>query len=197
MNFTRRNFVKGSSTGLLYLAVGSSLALDGCNVFDDILTWVPIGLTALNGIVTILGPLVGPGPLVILGLVKAAFADLSAAVSEYKNDTNPTDKATLLAKIRTFLGDIVSHFQDFLNALNLGNNPIVAIVIGLANIVISAIEGFMGQLPSTGVTTLTTTLQVGNKSVPIIPKYYKNVNDFKKAYNSFASTNGHPEIVIH
>lgn len=194
MNITRRNFVKSSS--LLYLAsLGSAAFITGCNVFDDILNWVPVGLTAIQGIVTLLGPLVPPGAITILNLVKAAFADLVAAVNDYKNDTNPADKATLLAKIRTLLNDIVNHFQDFLNALNLGNNPIVNIVIGLANIVISAIEGFMNQLPPP--VSLVPTIHLGAQIVNITPKYYKHVGDFKKDYNAFATANGHSEIVIH
>jgi len=193
----RRSFIKISSTGVLSFAIGSVATLDGCTVFDDILTWVPIGLTAIQGIVTVLGPLISPGALTILALIKAGFADLSAAVSEYNNDTNPADKANLLSKIRTILADIVSNFQAFLDALNLGDNPIINIVIGLANIVISAIEGFMNQLPSTKSTALTTRLSLGSKSITVTPKFYKSVKDFKKDYNSFALANNHGEIIIH
>lgn len=190
----RRSFAKKS---LLFLAVGSALSLDGCNVFDDILNWIPVGLTALQGIITILGSLIPPPALAIITVIKAGFADLLAAVKEYNADTNPADKATLLAKIRTFLNDIVNNFQSFLNALNLGNNPIVNIVIGLADIIISAIEGFMGQLPPSAPTPLAMTLHVGSKSVTVVPKFYKSVADFKKAYNSIATSNGHPEVIIH
>lgn len=195
MNMNRRSFVKGSSTGLLYFVVGgSAIALDGCSVFTDILNWIPTGLTAIQGIVTILGPLIPPQALAVIVVIKAGFADLQAAVAQYNADTNPADKATLLAKIRTFLGDITNNFQSFLNALNLGNNPIINIVIGLADIVISAIEGFMGQLPSPA--PVPATLRLGAKVVTITPKFYKNTSDFKKDYNSFAIANGHPEIKI-
>lgn len=194
---SRRQF---SSTLLLALsALSAPFAMSSCGVFDDILLWVPIGLTALQGIVIVLGPLIGPAASAIIILIKAAFADLSAAVTAYKNDTNPADKATLLAKIRTFLGDIVTHFQDFLAALNLGNNPIVAIVIGLANVILAAVMGFMGQLPATGTktTTLATSYHVGARQFTVVPKFYKRVSDFKRDYNVAATAGGHPEISIH
>ena len=188
---TRRQF---SSTILLALsALSMPFVMAGCNVIDSILTWVPVGLTALQGIVTLLGPLIGPAAGIVL-LIKAGFADLSAALTDYKNDTNPADKNTLLAKIRTLLADIVAHFQDFLAALNLGNNPIVNIVVGLVSIILSAIEGFMGQLPQP--TALTASFHVGARQFTVTPKYYKRVSDFKRDFNSVATANGHPEIAI-
>ncbi|SRR5258708_6598253 len=196
----RRNFVKGSYSGLLYLAIGgSAFTMTGCNVFDDILAWVPVGLTALEGITTVLGPLLGPGAAAVITIIKAGFADLSAAVSEYRSDTNPADKATLLARIRTFLSDIVNNFQSFLNALNLGNNPIINIVIGLVDVVLAAIEGFMGQLPPAPVGTkpVPKEFKLGTQVHVIVPKFYKSVGDFKRDYNSIATTNGHPEVIIH
>jgi hypothetical protein len=198
MILSRRDLGKYTGSGLLWLAAGfSALTMQGCNVFDSIMTWIPIGLTALQGIVIVLGPLIGPGAAAIIVLIKAAFADLSAAVSEYNADTNPADKATLLAKIRTFLGDIVAHFKDFLNALNLANNPIVAIVVGLAGVIISALMGFLGQLPTTaGAKAVSGAFTLGGKSYPVAPKFYKRVSDFKHDFNSVATTNGHPEISI-
>jgi hypothetical protein len=195
---TRRDFSKWTGKVLLLFSAGTSaLFLGGCNVFNDILTWIPIGLTALQGIVTVLGPLMPPGAAAIIVLIKATFADLSAAISEYNADANPTDKATLLAKIRTFLSDIVNNFQTFFNALNIGNNPILNIVIGLANVILAAIEGFMGQLPATGTKTLTTSFHVGARQLTVTPKFYNRVSDFKHDYNAVAAAAGHPEISIH
>ena len=201
---TRRKFSQFVSkifgTVMLLIATGTSaLFMSGCNVFDDILNWIPVGLTAIGGIVAVLGPLVPPGSAAIITIIKAVFADLQAAVIAYKNDTNPADKATLLAKIRTFLNDIVINFQSFLAALNLGNNPIVAIVIGLASVILAAIAGFMGQLPTTAgrTTIVTTSVSVGGKVVTVAPKYYKHTSDFKKDYNAICAQYGHTEIELH
>jgi hypothetical protein len=195
-SMNRRNFVKSSITGLTSLALGGSvISMTGCNVFQDIQTWIPIGLVAVQGIITVLGPLVPPQAVAIIVLIKAAFADLSAAITSYNNDTNPVDKSTLLAKIRTFLGDIVSNFQSFLNALNLGSNPIINVVVGLVNVVIAAVEGFMGQVPAAGPIT-PVTLTLNGRLINVTPKLYKNVADFKKDFNAVAIANGHSEIVI-
>lgn len=196
---TRRGFGKLTGTGLLALAIAStSSLLQGCSAFTNILNWIPVGINAVNSILVILGPLVPPGAVAIMVLVKAAFADLAATVTQYNNDSNPADKATLVAKIRTILADIVSNFQSFLNALNLGNNPIEGIVIGLAGVVLSAIEGFLGQLPApTGATVVSTSYHLGARTIPITPKLYKNVNAFKSDFNSIAISSGHPEIVLH
>ena len=201
MNISRRVFAKVAGAGTLALAAGTSLFLVGCSVFDSILTWIPIGITAINGIVTVLGAFLPAGGAIIIGLVKAAFADLAATITEYKSDTNPADKATLLAKIKTILGDIVTNFQAFLNQLNIGGNPIEAVVIGLATGVLDALMGFFGQLPPAPAAgkALSSTFRVGpnGRLVTIVPTIYKDVNAFKSAYNGVADSNGHPELDIH
>ena len=195
----RREFSKKMSGMLLFAAGAFSITMTGCNVFDDILSWIPVGIAAIDGVVTVLGPLVGPGPAAIIALIKGAFADLVAAVTQYRNDANPADKATLVAKIRTLLSDIVTNFQSFLNALNLGANPIVTIVIGLANVILSTIAGFMNQLPQPAGTksmTLASSVHVGAQTMRVVPKHYKNVGDFKHEYNAVCSAGGHPEISL-
>jgi hypothetical protein len=196
---TRREFSKRTGTGLLALATGLSFTLTGCNVFDSIANWIPTGIAAINGIITVLGALVPPQALVIISLVKAALADLAATVNQYRNDTEPTHKDTLLHKIRTILADIVQNFQSFLDALNLGSNPIEAVVIGLANIILSAIAGFIGQLPAppAGTVPVATTFHVGGRQMPITPKLYKNNKGFIADYNQVAEIFHHPEIDLH
>ncbi len=190
----RRTFASRiGSFALLAFAGGFSLSLTGCNVFSNILNWIPVGLSAIDSIITLLGPLVPPPAIAIIVLVKAAFADLSAAISQYNADTNPADKSSLLAKIKTLLSAIADNFQKFLDALNLGNNPIVAIVIGLANIILSAIMGFMGQLPAIPTTKA---VKLGTQTQPVVPKTYKTVAAFKADFNKVAVAGGHPEIEL-
>jgi hypothetical protein len=193
MQMTRRRFT--NSLFLLTVAFSAPFTMVGCGVFNDILTWVPIGISALNGIIVVLGPLVPPGAATIITLIKAAFADLVATVQEYQNDSNPADKMNLIAKIRTILGDIVTNFQSFLDQLNVGNNPIEAIVIGLANVILGAIAGFMGQLPVVpGTKAAPRTFSLGGKPMPVVAKYYKSAKSFKADYNQIAETYHHPEI---
>lgn len=192
---TRRTFGKVTGFFLLGLTTLSSAFLVGCGIFSDIEAWVPIGIAAVNGIVTVLGPLVLPGATAIIVLIKAAFADLTATITEYQNDTNPADKASWEAKIATILNDIASNFQSFLNSLNLGSNPIEAIIIGLANVFLAAISGFLGQLPSTS-KSLGMTAHVGTKTLTVIPKFYRKPADFRKDWNAVCVADGHPEIQL-
>jgi len=193
----RRTFV-----GRMVLLVGvlsAPFSMTGCGIFSDISAWIPTAIIAVNGIVSLLGALVPSPAMAIVVLIDAALNSLKATIDQYNADTNPADKATLLAKIRTILVDISSNFQSFLNALNIGNNPIVTIVIGLANIILSAIAGFINALPAAGAGTkmASATLTLGGKTMPVVPKLYKNVKDFQADYNEVCKINNHPEIEIH
>lgn len=195
MQITRRAFGKATSFVLLGFTAIFSSFLAGCGFVTDIEVWIPVAIVAINGIVTVVGTLMPPGALTFITLVKASLSDLDATVTQYANDTNPADKATWEAKISTILNDIASNFQSFLTALNLGDNPIVNIVIGLANVLLAAIAGFLGQLPATS-KSLSMSLRVGSKTMTVVPKFYKNVKDFKHDYNAVAIADGHPEIQI-
>lgn len=194
MQISRRNCSKLWGSAVLFLAAGISPFATGCGVFSDILAWTNIAGVAIDGIVTALGPFMPPGGAQIVLLIKAFLTDLAGTVTEYENDTNPIDKATLLAKIRTLLDDIATNFQAFLAQINLGNNPIVAVVLGLAQVILAAIAGFLGQLPTP--TTIPLKLIVNGKPLTVVPKYYKRVQDFKSDYNSVCILNHHPELEI-
>ncbi len=194
MKLSRRQF---SGTAILAaLASALPVVMTSCGIFSDILAWTNVASLALDGIVTLLGNFMPPGGALAISAIKAFIADLAGAVSEYQNDTNPADKATLLAKIRSLLTDIASNFQSFLAQINLGNNPIVEVILGLAQVILSAIMGFLGQLPATG-KTLSTTVKVGGKTLAVTPKYYEHVSDFKRDFNAVCDANNHKELEIH
>lgn len=194
----RRQFT--SRIVLILAALSAPFSMAGCGIFSDISAWIPTAIIAINGIVSLLGALVPSGAMAIVVLIDAALNSLKATIDEYNADTNPADKATLLAKIRTILTDISTNFQSFLNALNIGNNPIVTIVIGLANIVLSAIAGFLNALPvaaGAGTQVKSASYTLGGKTWPIIPKLYKSVAAFKSDWNEVCKVNNHPETEIH
>src|SRR5215469_9628341 len=113
---SRRQF---ASRSILALAViGAPFSLSGCGIFSDILSWTSVASVALDGIVSVLGALLPPSGLAIVTLIKAALADLAGAITQYQADTNPADKATLLARIRTLLTAIAANFQSFLDQIN-------------------------------------------------------------------------------
>jgi hypothetical protein len=199
-NLSRRQFSKLASATLLGLATSASISLTGCSAFANISAWIPVATTAIDGIVSLLGALVPPPAAAIISAVKAALADLGATIAQYNADTNPADKATLLSKIRTLLNDVASNFQNFLVQLNLAGNPIITIVIGLANIIFAAIAGFLNQLPPAPAaakgTTLSSTYHIAGANHQIVPKLYKSVGEFKKDFNAVCVADGHPEIAI-
>lgn len=199
MQISRRNFGKLWTSAALLMTAGVSPFLTGCGIFSDILAWTNVAGVAIDGIVTALGPFMPPGGGQVILLIKAFLTDLAGTVTEYENDTNPADKATLLAKIRTILSDIATNFQSFLAGINLGNNPIVAVVLGLAQVVLAAIAGFLGELPTPTppiVQLKIVTVTVSGKALAVTPKYYKHVQAFISDYNSVCVANGHTELEI-
>ena len=118
MKHSRRHF-----NGIaIFAALASAMpfALTSCGIFPDILAWTSVAGVALDGIVTALGSFMPPGGVALITAIKSFLSDLAGAVTEYQNDTNPADKAPLLAKIRTLLTDIAANFQSFLAQINLG-----------------------------------------------------------------------------
>jgi hypothetical protein len=190
---SRRQFASRSI--LAALTASLPFALSGCNVFSDILAWTSVAGTALDGIVAVLGPLVSLSAFVYINTAKAFLSNLANAVAAYQSDTNPADKATLLAEIRTFLTDVASNMQSFFLQIA-GASPVINIALGLGQIVLAAIAGFLNQLPPGGAVRLNPTLSAIGRSVPITPKYYKTVGEFKRDFNAAATAGGHPEIGI-
>ena len=59
MNKDRRHFIL-SSAGASALLLGGTVTLEGCGVLSDLETWVPVALSAFDGVVSIIAPYVGP-----------------------------------------------------------------------------------------------------------------------------------------
>src|SRR6516164_10342155 len=103
--------------GVLVLASGVTLSLEGCDVWSEIEQWVPTGIAAFEQIVTLVAPVAAPGIDAIAEAVKAAFSVLAAAVDQYRNA--PADqKATLLQKVILAFNLVSTNLQQFLNAIN-------------------------------------------------------------------------------
>jgi hypothetical protein len=200
MNPTRRGFIKISGAALLLSTGGAGVLIEGCNagtVFQDITAWLPTAEMAFAGIVTLLTPFLPPGATVLIGEVNAAFQVVAAAVTEYEN-APAADKATLLGKIRVALAATSDQIQAFLNAVNIPGNPLIAVALGLAQILISAIEGFLNKIPAPAgakVHLARTSIHCSGVTVVVVPKV-RTLSAFKAAYNQVADTNGHPEIEL-
>lgn len=183
MTITRREFAKYSGVGALTLATaGSSLFLSSCNLEQDILNWIPTGEAALNSILTVLsanGILIPPGTTTIVNLIEVGFNDLVAAVKEYQSTTPPPVGA--LAKLKAAFQAVTDQFGNFVSSLSGTASKILAIVISIAQVVISTIGGFITQLPAAA--SALARLNPGNASVIASP-VHRTRRSFKKAVNS-------------
>lgn len=201
MNPTRRGFLRMTGTGALVLSTGGAgVLIEGCNagtVFQDILNWVPTAEAAFAGIVTILNPFLTPAVSAIIGMVNAAFQVVVTAVNEYEA-APAADKATALGKIRVALTAVSDQIQAFLSAINIPGNPLIAVVLGLAQVIISTIEGFLNKIPAPAgakVHLARSSLHCSGVTVVVVPKV-RTLSAFKATYNQVADTNGHPEIEL-
>jgi hypothetical protein len=176
MRFTRREFTGHLVGSAAALALGgATLSLEGCgNIWTNILNWIPVGEAALNSILSVLtanGVLIVPGLQAIVSLIEAGFAALTAAIKEYQATVPPPVGA--LAKIETAFADIVNNFKTFLASLNV-NGGLLAIIIGIGQVVLSTIAAFMGQLPAASslkrTVLLGDTFRVGVGMGTIVPK---------------------------
>lgn len=199
-NPTRREFVKISGGALAMVGAGGlGLMTSGCNVFTDIENWVPVGIATFNSLVTLLenagviNPVAGAPITAAIGLVQAGFAQIVADVKAYQAIQPPP--AGALAKIQAALQVVDSNFQAFLASINVSDNKLLQLVVGLAGIILSAIGGFINQLSGTS-PVIGREYTVARQKISVTPKLY-TVRAFKKAWNVAVSSGGHPEMEQH
>ena len=185
----------------MFLLSASSLALSGCNTISDIENWIPVGEKSFQTIVTLLenagiiNPLAGGTLMALIGLITTGFNDLLLAVQEYKS-TTPAPVGTL-AKVQTLFADITSNFQNFLSQLNLSGNPILALIEGLATIILSTISVFVNQLPATARASLKIgVLHMGSMTVSSVP-IQRSIRKYKSDWNNTCVEFNYPEAKLH
>jgi hypothetical protein len=192
MTISRREFGRLAGAVTLVLASAASIELSGCNVWTDIETWVPVGIAAFESVVTLVAPLASPAVTAIAETVKAGFAALAAAVNQYIS-APASQKTTFLAKVQLIFEDIATNLQGFLNAVNVGtSNPIIKIVLGLVNIILSTIAGFVSQI---GPATASRVLRLAGQSTTVTP-VNRTKKSFKRDFNAACVAAGHPEAEI-
>src|SRR5579872_269440 len=194
LNPGRRIFIGHLGKGAAALALAGALELEGCSVFTDILNWIPVGQAAVNGIVAILQPagLINPAAAAIIVTINAALTQLEADVKAYQAITPPP--AGALAQIEAALGILITHFQDFLAAIDIPNSPLLSTVVVLVQVVLSTIAAFANRLPAVAKTAMAgRTFRIGPKVYSYTPKA-RSVRAFKKDWTRAAAAGGHPEI---
>jgi hypothetical protein len=191
-------FTKHAGTGLLVLASGVSLTLEGCNLAQNIENWAPVGQSAFDGIISLLQGvgLVSPAISLLIPVIDTAFTDLIADAKAY-GSVNPPPAGTL-AKLEEVFNLIVGNLQSLFAQLQV-TNPIINVVLSLGKIIFETIAGFIKQLPAAVQSRMQAKLngqfKVGVLTVPFTP-VHRTVRQFKKAFNSAAKAAGHPEIEL-
>lgn len=185
----RRQFVGHLTRSAAAVALSSAVvSMSGCSVWTDILNWVPVGEAALNSILSILsanGITVAAPGLAIIQTIEAGFTALVAAIKEYQSTTPPP--VGTLAKIETILTDIADNFSTFLKSLNISGG-LLGVIVGLAQVVLSTIAGFMGQLPTptpaTAAHAAVRSLTVGSAQPVVVVPVHRTRRAFKKDFNA-------------
>ena len=187
----RRTFTRLGTFAILFASTGLSMLLSGCNVFSDIKAWLPIGEAALSSILLVLssnGIILPAQVQTVVGLIKARFDALTAAIAEYQSTTPAPVGA--LAKIETAFKDIVDNFSTFLQSLSVSSG-LLGIIVGLAQIVLSTIAAFVNRLPASvnvkAVRSRLNATMVGGRALVIVPKQ-RNTGQFRTDYNGVLKT---------
>jgi hypothetical protein len=197
----RRTWFKTSGSGVAALLISGSgsLLLSGCNVIASIKAYIPVGIAAFSGVVSLLSGLgiIPPGTgtviALLVGLVKSGFADLMAAIDQY-NAAPAADKATLLAKVSLILSDVSRNIGKFFSDLTINDTTVLTLVTGLVQLILSTLAGFAAQLPPAP-TPVALTAKVSGHPITITPKILSR-SAFVKQFNQIVTAGGHPEMVL-
>lgn len=197
----RRSFI--GRTILAAVAVSFPFTMTGCNVFNDLLNWIPVGLSAVANVLTLLsgaGIVLGPGVTAAIGLISAGLNDLKLAIVEYQS-TNPPP-AGALAKIDQFLGDLVNNIVSVLSQLPAGVSNIITLVVGLFELLLSTIQGFINQVPMAAQMTRTKAALGAHGLAAGRPLVIANRTNLSRRafihdWNNLATSGGHPEAKLH
>jgi hypothetical protein len=187
---TRRQFGKMVGTGALALGIGElTMGLSCSSIFSDIETYVPIGIEAFESIIAIITPAEATALSGIITIVKAAFADLAAAVTAYEN-APAANKATLLGKITTAINAVMTAIQEFWSQANLPDGTLAATIEGVLQVILSTLAAFLPLVGSTMDTRYQERLQKLPHQITFTPAK-RSQKQFKAAVNVVFSSHGY------
>jgi hypothetical protein len=194
---TRRQFGKIVGTGALALGIGEISMGLACpvstNVVNNILKYIPVAVTALTGILSVLsgnGIVLAPVAAAALAAAKVVLADLVADITQYEN-APAADKTTLLGKISTALAIVEANLQQFWNDLNLPSGNVASIIEGVLTVVLSTLAAFATQLPTPVVTAALKEVRERKLTRTLTtPAKKRSLKEFKSDLNTAFGTSG-------
>jgi hypothetical protein len=195
VNITRRSTIKG--IGMVAVASLWSSAASCSDVFAEVAQYVGVGIQAVTSVVSLLagaGIISLPGGIAIsetLKIIKAAWADVTAAVTEYEG-APAASKVTLGQKVTLALQLVGEYIQKFWTDLSIPDAKLANIVAGLLGIIIATIDGFLPSLPKPPVTQAKA---VSPKNIVVAPQK-RTVKAFRKDFNSLLAQGGYSQYSI-
>jgi len=199
MEFSRRNFL--SYSGALAIA-GGTVMNTGCwnpfspDVLAQITKYVAVGLQAFSAVVGIatsagvINPVEGDVIFGVINLVKAGFADLQTAVSNY-NAAPADQKQTLLGKVATAVAVLEGSIQEFWNDLHIPNPTLSAVIEGLLGVILSTLAGWGSLLPS----VVGYQKKALPKAIVVTPKK-RSPKEFKKDFNAIIVQGAYGQYLV-
>lgn len=190
----RRDMLRTTVSGVAVCTLtGAAMLEEGCTTGDALAQlnkWLPVGIQAFAGVVAIINPAAGSVLAVAVTTAKALWADVSAAVAAY-NAAPAASKATVLGKVETALGALISGLPDVLKQIPGGaeyaNTVTAAIDLVLATL--SAIDANLGGVPPVAQATATA-------RTAKITKAATNGADFKKQFNQILANGGYSKYAV-
>lgn len=177
----RRQFTGHLVTGSLGLALaGTSLTLEGCSALNELETWVPVGLTAFDGIAAIVDSVF----TALATTVDALWAAVQNAINLYQHSTDPVN--TRLDKIIATLDALSGGLAQALAALPISIPAAVlsAAKLGLS-LLIATLVSIRNKLQPV---TPPLTAAVSNAAAGTTPA--KSTRDFVNKFNAIMAANG-------
>jgi len=135
---SRRTFI-GHLTGAAIVAWTG-----GCNtsIIQQVQTWVPVAITAFDGVITIINPAAGSAIALAAVAIDALWKALQSAISAYKNGNSTL--SSVIAAIQAVMNEISAFTGNLPPGLQTG------IKLGLS-LLVSTLQAFLTKLSPTAV----------------------------------------------
>jgi len=174
----RREFVGHLAGGAAIVALSASaVELEGCNVLSELETWVPIGLSAFDTLVSFINPAAGSALAVVISTANSLWEAVATAIANYQHTTDPT--ATTLDKVIAAMDALEGGLSAVLAALPASIPAVVlkAVQFGFG-LLLATLKSIRNAIePTTGLKALKPVTVTGVTSA-------KSAKDFISQFNS-------------
>lgn len=199
---TRRNLVVFALKSAALLPLAALAVTGGCTVggvLAALQRYVPVGLAAFEGIVTLINPAAGSVLATVTLAVKTLWQNLQTVLAEY-NAAPAANKTTVLGRVDTALNSLVGSLENLLREFGVGSHADQATGLSALMLLIATLSGIQATLPVPGAAAararraaMPTYHTLNGQQVAIVadPKH------FKDQYNTIMRAGRRPELQLH